>query len=126
LSISKELLHLMRTKLQVSSEFGQGSCFWFDLDLPRPDKELVAIQCFKKEGQKPSAKRITVPEAALLQQLEQASRQHNILQLRAMQKQLTEDRRYAEFVAALNPFIDNYRLKPLLAWLESIRSDNPE
>jgi signal transduction histidine kinase len=122
LSISKELLQLMKAKLQVSSEFGQGSCFWFDLDLPRPDRELVVIQCLKNDTQNPAAGTLALPEEGLLQQLEQAARQHNILQLRAIQKQLAEDQGCAGFVAALNPFIDSYRLKPLLAWLDNIRS----
>lgn len=34
LAISRNLLALMGSELHVSSEPGQGSCFWFDLDLP--------------------------------------------------------------------------------------------
>ena len=34
LVISKQMIHLMGGELQLKSEVGKGSCFWFDLSLP--------------------------------------------------------------------------------------------
>lgn len=51
LAISRNLLVLMGAELRVTSEPGQGSCFWFDLDLPEgegvgvsePQRELENV-----------------------------------------------------------------------------------
>jgi len=40
LSISKRLINMMDGDLQVQSQFGKGSSFWFDLDLPSFDKRF--------------------------------------------------------------------------------------
>ncbi len=37
LTISQKLVHLMGGKLDASSVYGQGSTFWFDLELPEAD-----------------------------------------------------------------------------------------
>ncbi|MDJ0719812.1 MAG: ATP-binding protein [Prochloraceae cyanobacterium] len=37
LSISKQLVELMGSKLKVQSELGKGSIFWFDLIVPLVD-----------------------------------------------------------------------------------------
>ncbi len=42
LAISNNLVELMGGKLQVSSQFGKGSTFWFDLNLPKV-KDFTAI-----------------------------------------------------------------------------------
>ena len=42
LAISSNLVELMGGNLQVSSEFGKGSTFWFDLNLPKV-KDFAAI-----------------------------------------------------------------------------------
>ncbi|MFJ3056636.1 CHASE domain-containing protein [Herbaspirillum sp. NPDC087042] len=45
LAISKHLVGLMGAQLQVSSEPGRGSRFWFDLALPVDDETPVQLAC---------------------------------------------------------------------------------
>ncbi len=47
LSISKKLVEMMGSSLQVSSTFGQGSSFWFDLDLQAAE-DLVDLHEIKE------------------------------------------------------------------------------
>ena len=42
LAISRELVKLMGGEIHVESRVGAGSTFWFELDLPRVESELVA------------------------------------------------------------------------------------
>ena len=50
LAISRQLVELMGGQLQVKSQLGQGTTFWFDLQLPKakniiqPDNKLIDIQ----------------------------------------------------------------------------------
>nr|WP_198983485.1 CHASE domain-containing protein [Herbaspirillum sp. ASV7] len=45
LAISKHLVGLMGAQLQVSSELGRGSRFWFDLALPVDDETPLQLAC---------------------------------------------------------------------------------
>lgn len=45
LAISKHLVGLMGAQLQVSSELGRGSRFWFDLALPVDDETPLRLAC---------------------------------------------------------------------------------
>jgi signal transduction histidine kinase len=50
LAISRQLVEVMGGQLQVKSQLGQGTTFWFDLQLPKakniiqPDKKLIDIE----------------------------------------------------------------------------------
>ena len=44
LSLSKKLVHLMGGDIFVSSHLGQGSCFWFEVSLPK----VQAVQIFDR------------------------------------------------------------------------------
>ncbi len=44
LSLSKKLVHLMGGDIFVSSHLGQGSCFWFEVSLPK----VQAVQMFDR------------------------------------------------------------------------------
>lgn len=41
LSIARMLLALMNSELNLKSEIGEGSCFWFDLEMSRSNKSLL-------------------------------------------------------------------------------------
>jgi len=43
LSISTKLLAMMGTTLQIKSEIGSGSCFWFDLDVEIKERKTAVI-----------------------------------------------------------------------------------
>lgn len=39
LAIAQKIVNLMGGEIQVRSQLGQGSCFWFELDIPLSDRE---------------------------------------------------------------------------------------
>jgi hypothetical protein len=49
LTISNKLLELMESHLQLSSEIGIGSTFYFDLDLQTTDNEVETLLEIDKE-----------------------------------------------------------------------------
>lgn len=124
LSISQKLVRLMGSKLEVTSELNNGSCFWFDMAFPVLGDEIVlvpeAVQWTPLQRQQ-NTETLIIPESDTMKVLLEAARAHNILVIREQVEILKEDERLVLFVERLTSFVDSYRFKPLVSWLEEQR-----
>lgn len=127
LTISQKILALMNSKLTVSSEPAVGSCFRFELSLPvvaqleHPQQVAESVQDHNKnEG---STTPLIMPSDTQLELLMGHAQRHNVLAIRALISELESDVALAPFLAEIKPFIDHYRFKALLEWLEKNTQD---
>jgi len=149
LSISKNLLELMGSKLNVESTMGQGSVFSFELALPdmlsSTSKEENTgngsiindvISCRLNENKHHKhkynnfnqvkieagehAETITLPEQAVLQELKVNAAKHNVLAIRQLILRLDEQPDYRQFVELITPLARNYQFSKLLQLLEQL------
>lgn len=119
LSISQKLVRLMGSRLQVSSVPGEGSCFWFDMTLPVLGQEMVDTRLDTSSPSEPEPE-VRLPEQLLRDALKAAAQTHDILALKALQQELQQQPDMEAFNRRLSGFIEQYRFKPLLAWLEEL------
>ncbi len=149
LSISKNLLGLMGSKLNVESTMGQGSVFSFELALPvmlsSTSKEentgngsiindVISCHLNEKKHHKHEnnnfnqvkiqvgehAETITLPEQAVLQELKVNAAKHNVLAIRQLILRLDEQPDYRQFVELITPLARNYQFSKLLQLLEQL------
>ncbi len=123
LTISQRLVKLMGSRLKVGSSPGEGSEFSFDLDLTVLSGSSMDISPAQKtESAAFVQPRLHLPDAAVLDELKEQSRRHNILGIRELVEALDQDGRYEVFLDQVRPFIQHYRFKPLLEWLEQLET----
>ena len=124
LTISQRLLNLMGSNLQVASKVGQGSAFWFNLELPVVGDEHIA-----NDSPPVEETAFKLPAAEWIAQLKEQCRRHNVLGIRELVSKLMDEGEHQEFLAQVQPFIQQYRFKQLLDWLEqqsSVNSNNSD
>ncbi|SDR92623.1 His Kinase A (phospho-acceptor) domain-containing protein [Halopseudomonas sabulinigri] len=114
LTISQRLLNLMNSKLQVSSEAGSGSVFWFNLEVQASGSETLSRSTVVEE---PTL--LNLPDPAVLAQLKEHAKRHNVLALRQLIDTLKASEQHAQFLQQVQPFIQQYRFKQLLEWLDN-------
>lgn len=121
LTISQRILHLMHSKLKVTSTLGEGSNFWFDLQLPTA-LGLAATNdtFFNHDKQQHRAGEIQLPPPETLEEMIQLSQKHNILALRKIAQELENDEEYRGFIEKIQPYIQGYRFKPLTEHLKDM------
>lgn len=149
LSISKNLLELMGSKLDVESVMGKGSVFSFELTLPvmssSPSKEVIsgngaiiddAISQSQNEIKHLNREHINVdqvqfetqrhdatmilPDHAVLYELKEYAAKHNVLAIRQLISTLDEQPDYRKFVELITPLARNYQFSKLLQLLEQL------
>ncbi|WP_430461493.1 sensor histidine kinase [Thalassolituus sp. LLYu03] len=113
LTISQRLVHLMDSELHVRSEAGVGSEFWFDLTLPVTGPEQISTACAQRHEVS-----LVLPPQDVLNQLMAQAGQHNILAVRETLQTLEADGRYRDFLEQVRPYVQHYRFKPLVSWLQ--------
>ncbi|WP_164503436.1 ATP-binding protein [Pleionea sediminis] len=119
LAICQRLIKLMNSNLHVKSKLGQGSQFWFDLDLPLAfEQSSDTISAVHKSELSKESKPIKFPDKELLEQLKEQAKRHNILGIHEVLKEIESDPDLNYFYSNVKPFVENYRFKPLLKWLE--------
>jgi hypothetical protein len=117
LTISQRLVRLMGSQLKLESRPGQGSRFWFDLDLPLLTGSETEAATPPAAEAKPVDEAFALPRAETLNALLEQARRHNVLGVRALLKELEREPGYAGFVGYIQPFIRHYRFKQLAEWL---------
>lgn len=117
LAISQRLLSLMNSELKVHSEMNKGSRFWFYLNVPILDQQTMACPAKGLDTAK-----LILPDDAFLKKLLAQLRRQNILGVRELISELESDGRYVSFLREVKPFLQNYRFKQLVDWLEQYGS----
>lgn len=119
LAISQRLIKLMGSKIHVESQAGQGSRFWFDLDLAVPTGAGQIERPQLEASFNPPQQTLQLPPAQTCERLIELAQQHNILGVRALVSELDSQPAYREFQAQLQPYVNHYRFKPMVAWLRT-------
>jgi signal transduction histidine kinase len=88
LTISQRLVRLMGSQLKLESRPGQGSRFWFDLDLPLLTGSETEAATPPAAEAKPVDEAFALPRAETLNALLEQARRHNVLGVRALLKEL--------------------------------------
>ncbi|WP_221796293.1 sensor histidine kinase [Oceanobacter mangrovi] len=123
LSICQRILQLMGSRLQVESEPGQGSEFWFDVTLPLLSHEMTSTvrpEPVPDDPAKAEQAEMELPPPQQLQQLLEAARQHNILAIRSLMNELEQQQQYQQFYQQAQQMVAQYRFKALAEWLQSL------
>ncbi|GAB3013653.1 sensor histidine kinase [Bowmanella dokdonensis] len=116
LTISQRLVKLMGSDLQVRSRVQQGSEFWFELELAVVDS-VHHIE--ETPATEPSPTPLIWPPVDTLARLEELARQHNVLGVRSLMKDLEQQGEYQGFVDKVQHFVRQYRFKQLVIWLNN-------
>ena len=115
LTISQRLLGLMNAKLHVSSKPNEGSVFRFTIEVPVVGTSSITPT---NSDSLPADALFLLPEAAQLSQLKELATRHNVLGIRTLMEELESQNQYAEFLEKAKPFIQQYRFKQLIQWLQ--------
>ncbi|MCB0192053.1 MAG: PAS domain S-box protein [Anaerolineae bacterium] len=127
LSITQQLLGLMDSELKLESEPGQGSCFWFEVQLPviedsakkprvptKEIKETTSISVNDIEPQK-----LIPPPTAELMQLYQWAEMGRLPRIRQYVDNIKSlDERYAPFAQVVRRLATEFRQQELIHLLE--------
>lgn len=116
LTISQRLVKLMGSRLKVDSTPGEGSYFYFDLELRTLAGDLPDTGTpIQDETEQPP---LQFPDEDVLNELKEQVRRHNILGIRELVALLEQEDAYSGFLEYIQPFIREYRFKQLLEWLD--------
>ncbi|MEE2732449.1 MAG: ATP-binding protein [Pseudomonadota bacterium] len=116
LAISQRFLTIMDSSLQVASKVGEGSSFWFNIDVPVVGEQAMAAV----PDSAPTEAPLVLPDSAWLEQLRELAKRHNVLGIRTLLSELEQQPNHREFLRRIQPFIQQYRFKQLLEWLDQL------
>jgi len=149
LSISKNLLELMGSKLNVQSKKGHGSVFSFELTLstmllPAMQEKISSNEAMvndamslvrnenvvlklevaeSKQGmlrKESFDQHLTLPDHSVLFELKEYAAKHNVLAIRQLITTLEKEDDYRKFVELITPLARNYQFSKLLHLLEQL------
>lgn len=127
LSITKRIMDLLGVVLQVQSELGKGSCFWFDLDCEAPGSggsTVAAVLGSEAATAEPPASAVVLPPENL-RVLKELSADGDILEL---QKELARMVEHSPNPLArrLLQLATECRVKAIRELLETYERDHPD
>ena len=119
LTICRNLLELMDSELQVSSRIGEGSTFWFDLNLPEICEWVEKITPAQTMPKILEADLVPPPleDMLILYDLAMGG------DVRAVEEQVTQLAKLEQlsvFVAIMQQFIKNLQVDDMCDWLEGV------
>ena len=119
LTISQRLVKLMGSKLELKSEPGKGSKFWFELGIPIIGKEKIKIDDDSiSAATNQENENMILPEKEQLELLIEQTKRHNILGIRSIIIELETHPELRPFLDKIRPYVENYRFRELAEWLE--------
>ena len=116
LSISKNLITLMGGTLQVTSDIGVGSTFWFNVHLPIVISEKMIALTMTVADQK-----IIFPHVAEVQRIYDLSLKGDITAIKERLSLLSQAQ-FKPFVKKMNFFLKHYQLNKISTLLEQMRT----
>lgn len=122
LTISRNMVELLGGQLQVESEFGHGSRFWFVIELTAVDNDSVCADDSLKPVDQPLAGKseLIFPDPSTLQMLSELARQGDIKTIIEQASQLqSQDERYRSFAAELQTLAKSFQIKKITQLLEN-------
>ena len=121
LAICRKLLNLMDSQLHVSSKIGEGSTFWFEVDLPE------VTEWVEEERILPQVIDNTIQEKLVAPPVENLLILYDLAMggdVRAVEKQVTllddSSQKFSAFVTIMQQFISNLQMDDMCDWLEGV------
>ena len=119
LAISRQLVHMMGSDIHLESRVGQGSRFWFDIDMPLKEVEPEAAAFVERTIIGYQGPPLVLPppnEMKILHRLARLGNMQDILQRAAYLVEL--DERYRPFANQLSLLAKGYRSKAILSLVQ--------
>ncbi|KHD04773.1 hypothetical protein PN36_34405 [Candidatus Thiomargarita nelsonii] len=117
LAISRQLVNLMGRELQVKSIVGQGSVFWFEIDLIKVDIPLPTHLGLSKTETTP--KPLKIPPKKELEALLEAAQLQTLTSIRACAKKIKAlDTQFIPFISKIEQYLEKYQFEKLIEFIE--------
>ena len=114
LALSRRLARMMGSELHVTSTFGQGSTFWFDMALPEAQAAAQNFAELIAENGGVAAIPFILPPLEILQRLNDLATIGDILEIRARIEELDQaDPQFAPFAAKLRQLAKELKLSEI-------------
>lgn len=118
LAISQQLVNLMGSELHVKSVVGQGSVFWFEINLFKIDIEKpLPTHLGLSETEAP--KQLIIPPKKELETLLEAAQLQTLTSIRECAKKIKAlDSQFIPFIYKIEQFLEKYQFEKLIEFIE--------
>jgi len=118
LAISRQLVNLMGRELHVKSIVGQGSVFWFEIDLLKIDIEKP-LQTHLGLSETEAPKPLIIPPKKELETLLEAAQLQTLTSIRECTKKIKAlDSQFIPFLSKIEQYLEKYQFEKLIEFIE--------